>query len=138
MANKHYISLIDERFPNEGGVSPTRQFLVKMSTCNFDNDPSSAGSLPVRLLSSKRRFRRFKQLEMLTGISPLKELIPSLNMQPKQSTQFLRDIVAEAVVFQVWHPEKTQVANGGRQAAHLSIRMKVKLYNSLMPVDVHM
>lgn len=68
--------MIDERFSKESGILPSRLFFLKLNTCSFDNDPSPAGRLPVRLFPSKLSFRRFEQWEMLAGISPLNELFP--------------------------------------------------------------
>ncbi|KAB5544099.1 hypothetical protein DKX38_012211 [Salix brachista] len=61
------------------GINPLnwwdlKLFHPKLSTFSFDNDPKSAGSLPVRLLPSNSRLKRFEQREMLAGISPLNEL----------------------------------------------------------------
>ena len=55
------ISMIDERFSKESGILPSRLFFLKLNTCSFDNDPSPAGRLPVRLFPSKLRLRRFEQ-----------------------------------------------------------------------------
>lgn len=70
----------DDRFPKVKGSPPARLFLAIYRPSSFVREPSSTGIFPTNLFPVRSRAMRLEQLDILTGISPVTELLAIENI----------------------------------------------------------
>ena len=68
-------TLIDERFPKDGGILPVRLYTPSRSNLSFFKEPNSAGIFPLSSFQLKFMILALEQLDKMDGTSPSNVLL---------------------------------------------------------------